>query len=128
MEKAVRISTCPHCQGAMHTRSRECRSCAIEIRADFDESPLTLLAREEQDFLLQFILSAGNLKALGERLDLSYPTLRSRLDRIITRLEALSSPPDAPDFILEAVDRGTLSADAALQKLRHLTSRKGEVS
>ncbi len=97
------------------------------MRARFDESPLTRLSREEQDFLTEFVLSAGNFKALGERLDLSYPTLRSRLDRILARLVQIKAGAETPDDVLEAVDRGTLSADEAVAKLRRI-SNKGEVA
>ncbi|MBX7246113.1 MAG: DUF2089 domain-containing protein, partial [Candidatus Sumerlaeaceae bacterium] len=73
----------------------------------------------------QFILCAGNFKALGEKLDLTYPTLRSRLDRIIARLEEIEAE-HAPDEILDQVSRKTMTPEEAIKRLKGMSDRKRE--
>ena len=78
-----------------------------------------MLAREEQDFLLEFVLLRGNIKALCERLDLTYPTVRAHLDRIADKLETLRGATTVQQ-ILEAIDRGEIRPEEGIEKLRRL--------
>ena len=47
------------------------------------------LSPAEQDLLIQLLLASGSLKSLAESYGVSYPTIRSRLDRLISRVEEL---------------------------------------
>jgi hypothetical protein len=57
------------------------------------ELPVLLrLKPDEQDFILQFVKYSGSLKDMAKHLNLSYPTVRNRLDEIIERLKSDTSP------------------------------------
>jgi hypothetical protein len=118
----MKLHQCPQCQGRLTVVAKKCGDCGLELRSEFDEGPFARLSPAEQDFLHQFILASGNFKALGERLDLTYPTLRGRLDRIIAKLE----PPTgaSPDEILDAVERGIVSPDGAIARLEKMTGKE----
>lgn len=45
------------------------------------------LEPEEQVFIKRFILSSGSLKQLAREYDVSYPTVRLRLDRLIEKIK-----------------------------------------
>lgn len=62
--------------------------------------PPWLEALDEQDlqFLRRFILSSGSLKTLCEEYEVSYPTLRARLDRLIAKVQAVEDPRAADAF------------------------------
>jgi hypothetical protein len=49
---------------------------------------LLLLSSEEQDFILSFVKLSGSLKEMANQLKLSYPTVRNRLNEIITKIES----------------------------------------
>ena len=115
----MKLNLCPHCQSWLRVRKKVCRSCGLQLEADFEEDPLTILAREEQDFVLDFVLCGGNFKVVCERLGLTYPTARSYLDRIIRKLEALSQSTTAEE-ILEAIDRGDIRPEEGIEKLKKL--------
>jgi hypothetical protein len=74
---------CPYCDRAMQVTRMSCSSCELSIEADFPAPRLARLPVEHQRFIEMFILASGNLKAIAEQAGVSYPTVRSRLDKII---------------------------------------------
>jgi len=71
----------------MQIARMSCPSCAISVEADFPAPCLARLPVEHQRFIEMFILASGNLKSIAEQAGVSYPTVRSRLDRIIDALQ-----------------------------------------
>jgi len=49
------------------------------------------LDEEDLAFVKRFILVSGSLKELADAYDVSYPTLRLRLDRLIEKIKILES-------------------------------------
>ena len=77
---------CPYCNRAMQVTRMSCPSCGISVEADFPAPRLARLPVEHQRFIEMFVLASGNLKAIAEQAGVSYPTVRSRLDKIIEAL------------------------------------------
>ncbi len=48
------------------------------------------LAPEDQEFIKQFVLASGSLKQLAKVYDVSYPTVRLRVDRLIEKVRLLT--------------------------------------
>lgn len=59
---------------------------------------LEVLDEEDQRFLKRFVLSSGSLKALCDEYEVSYPTLRARLDRLIAKVKAVEDPKAVDSF------------------------------
>jgi len=59
---------------------------------------LEALDEEDMQFLKRFILSSGSLKALCDEYEVSYPTLRARLDRLIAKVQAADDPKIVDSF------------------------------
>jgi hypothetical protein len=59
---------------------------------------LEALDEEDQQFLKRFVLSSGSLKALCDEYQVSYPTLRARLDRLIAKIKAVDDPKVVDSF------------------------------
>jgi hypothetical protein len=49
------------------------------------------LEDEDLAFIKRFVLSSGSLKDLADAYNVSYPTLRLRLDRLIDKIKILDS-------------------------------------
>ncbi|MFT7641205.1 MAG: hypothetical protein ACI9G1_002951 [Pirellulaceae bacterium] len=85
-------NTCPYCETAMTTTRMCCKSCAVSVETEFPDQPLARLPVEHQRFIEIFVLAGGSLKEIASQAGVSYPTVRSRLDRVIeslrTQLEA----------------------------------------
>src|SRR5919112_2788659 len=57
-----------------------------------------LLDDEDITFLKRFVLASGSLKELAAAYGVSYPTVRLRLDRLITKVEVYDSQRKMSDF------------------------------
>ena len=62
------------------------------------------LGEEDLAFIKRLVLASGSLKALAEEYDVSYPTVRRRLDRLIERVRIYDSREAEDEF--ERVARG----------------------
>ena len=83
--------------------------------------PLDQLEPEDKEFVLRFVLASGSLKEVARTYDVSYPTLRARLDRLIDRLEQLADrrePDPMADMLAKLVERGELATRTARQILK----------
>jgi hypothetical protein len=59
---------------------------------------MDFLEDEDLAFIKRFILFSGSLKDLAEAYNVSYPTLRLRLDRLIEKVKILDSQRIDDDF------------------------------
>ena len=59
---------------------------------------LQKLDAEEVEFLKRFILMSGSLKELAKSYDISYPTVRLRLDRLIEKIKVWESQEIKTEF------------------------------
>ncbi len=87
-----------------------------------------ILNEEDWQFLKRFVLASGSLKDLAAEYDISYPTVRSRLDRLLDKIRAADRP-DSNDafklYIKSLVIDGHLMAPVARDILRlHETSKR----
>lgn len=57
-----------------------------------------MLTDEELAFVKRFILASGSLKGLAEEYDISYPTVRLRLDRLIEKVRVLEDREITDEF------------------------------
>ncbi|MBM6999834.1 DUF2089 domain-containing protein [bacterium] len=78
--------TCPACGHAMHARVLHCDNCGTEVSGDFTLGRFARLSPEQLSFLETFISCRGNLKDVGTKLNMSYPTTRGRLDSLLVAL------------------------------------------
>jgi hypothetical protein len=56
---------------------------------------LDYLSDEDLGFLKRFLLASGTLKDLAAQYDISYPTVRLRLDRLIEKVKVIDADPGA---------------------------------
>jgi len=96
-----------------------CDHCEISVDATFPMSRLGSLPVEHQKFIEMFVLSGGNLKELAEQVGVSYPTLRSRLDKVIEALRGeIAKTRRVHGTVLDAVDPGRSNAEVAAKLIK----------
>lgn len=77
---------------------------------------LSVLSEEELHFIKRFVLASGSLKDLAKQYQVSYPTLRIRLDRLIEKINIADDSDAENPFLLKIrlmVAEGTLTQAAA---------------
>src|SRR5438067_11555415 len=79
--------SCPYCHEPMTVTRMACPTCKIQVEGDFGLSRLGALPIEHQRFIELFVLAGGSLKEIAEQTGVSYPTVRSRLDKVIAALK-----------------------------------------
>ena len=65
---------------------------------EIDKIPQWLLALEPEDvtFLKNFVLKSGSLKEIARLYEVSYPTVRLRLDKLIQKIELSDQKKEEP--------------------------------
>jgi hypothetical protein len=59
---------------------------------------MQLLTEEDIGFLKRFLLASGSLKELAQIYDISYPTVRLRLDRLIEKIKVFDKFEKTSEF------------------------------
>jgi hypothetical protein len=93
----------------------------IIVEGRFELPQLARLSQEDQVFVTAFVRSHGSIKEMEKIFGVSYPTIKSRLNRIASSLEFVDTDP-APSGaeILDRLKRGEISAQDAIQELEEL--------
>lgn len=73
------------------------------------------LESNEKEFIRQLILQSGSLKELAKVYEISYPTIRLRLDRLISKIELYSAENKNPfvSSVMQMVIDNKISLDNA---------------
>ena len=110
---------CPYCGAGMAVTRMTCAHCAVSVDAAFPMSRLASLPVEHQRFIEMFVLSGGNLKEIAEQVGVSYPTIRSRLDKVIDALRTeISKTRRVQGNLLDAVEPGKANAQEAAKIIK----------
>jgi len=94
----------------------------IAIEGRFELPQLVRLGAEDQVFVTAFIRCHGSIKEMEQIFGVSYPTIKSRLNRIAESLEFVETNP-APSrdevraTVLDRLKAGEITADEAIRQL-----------
>ncbi|NLY09593.1 MAG: DUF2089 domain-containing protein [Tissierellia bacterium] len=112
------LSKCPSCKSELVIKSYKCPACAIEVHGEFKQDKFSKLSTQQQDFIEIFIMKRGNLKEVEKVLGVSYPTVRNRLDEIITALGHTVDREEGQMEILALIDKGYITPEDGEQLLK----------
>ena len=80
---------------------------------------LVSLSEEDREFLMTFLRSRGNIKEVQERMGISYPTVKNRLDKLLAALGLLEEVRTInQNEIITALKNGGISAEEAINLLQ----------
>lgn len=98
----------------------------IAIEGHFELPQLARISFEDQVFVTAFVRSHGSIKDMEQIFGVSYPTIKSRLNRIAQSLEFVETNP-APSrtevraAVLDRLKQGEITAEAAIRELEALS-------
>ena len=110
---------CPACGATLEITELKCPKCGTIIRGNFPINKFLSLDSDDLEFLVTFLRSRGSIKEVQERLGISYPTAKNRLDKLLLSL-GFSEEKRAVDkmSILDALERGEITAKEAIEMLK----------
>jgi hypothetical protein len=82
------LEQCPSCGGPLVISEVRCQACDTQVRSQYQPCDFCSLTQEQATFVRLFVQNRGKLNAMEELLGVSYPTVSSKLDEIIGRLQA----------------------------------------
>ena len=113
--------SCRNCGGDMHVKMLECPRCEVRLEGNITLPRLARLTPEDREFIEMFVLSGGSLKEVGKILQISYPTVRNRLDTVIKNLKAFDRNIEERRMqILAQLQNKEISSEEALKLLNNL--------
>lgn len=90
----------------------------IAIEGSFELPDLAKLSLEDQVFVGAFIRTHGSIKEMEQIFGVSYPTIKSRLNRISEKLEFVEiNPRPTRSEIINRLQRGEITAQEAIKAL-----------
>lgn len=110
---------CPVCEGEMKVTELSCSRCASKLQGKFTLCKFCKLTREQQGFVEVFIKNRGNIKEIEKELKISYPTVRNRLEDVISALGYRTEPQSTVDkkAVLQKLSDGEITKEEALKQL-----------
>ncbi len=110
--------SCPLCDSEIKVSEIQCKKCGIVIQGEFDLCKFCRLNEKQKYFVEVFIKNRGNIKEIEKELGISYPTVRNKLDDVISDLgHKVEKSSVNQKEILEKLSRGEISKDEAFRLL-----------
>ncbi|WP_307854735.1 DUF2089 domain-containing protein [Micromonospora sp. C31] len=94
----------------------------VAIEGEFELPQLAQLNAEDQVFVTAFVRCHGSIKEMERIFGVSYPTVKSRLNRIMQMLDFVETDP-APSRadVIDRLRRGEITAQQAVSELESRT-------
>ncbi|WFE19420.1 DUF2089 domain-containing protein [Solwaraspora sp. WMMD937] len=96
----------------------------VAVEGQFEPPQLAQLSADDQVFVAAFVRSHGSIKEMERIFGVSYPTVKSRLNRIVEQLDfveqldiADTGPTPASAEVVDRLRRGEITVRQALAEL-----------
>jgi hypothetical protein len=104
----------------MQVSAMSCNACGVKVEGPYTESALNRLLPDDQQFLLDYLLSGFSIKALEEKTNLGYAAIRTRLDKLIANTKSVMRAEEQKKAILEKRRSREITVAEAKRKLEKL--------
>jgi hypothetical protein len=117
------INECPVCKEPLVVTRLHCRNCDTNVEGHFTLGRFHSLSPEQILFAETFIRCEGKINRVEDELNISYPTVRARLNDLIRAMGYEVKEEETPTksidrgAILAELAEGTISAEEAAQRL-----------
>ena len=111
---------CPVCGDVLTITRLYCRTCETTLEGSFFTNRLAQLNPEHLQFVEIFLQCEGKIKAVEEKLGISYPTVRSRLNDVRVAMGFEMTPEDeaaAADLALDGETRRQVLDDLSAGRI-----------
>jgi len=118
--KMKRVKTnCPVCSKGMIIKEMFCQDCGITMKGDMVLAVGNEFNESEWRFVMEFLLLEGNIKAVGEKMGISYPTVKNMLSDIRKKLPGYDEERKIElKDVIDDLENGTIDVFDAVEKLK----------
>lgn len=111
------LTKCPVCDSKLKIQKLKCNKCSTVVENEFEFSKFDYLSKEQLDFIEVFLKCRGNIKDVEKELGISYPTVRAKLDDVISSLGYLENNMNVSDTkkVLDMLENGEITAEQAIK-------------
>jgi hypothetical protein len=120
-------SRCPVSGGEMYVSELTCEESGVVVRGKFRLPKQAALDEEKQAFLKVFLRARGVISTVEKEMGISYPTVRARLDSLLSEMglspikdDGMAKRNEKKRQILKDLEDGKLTAEQAKKKMRGL--------
>lgn len=115
------ITHCPVCSKTMKITKLQCNHCQTTIENEFELSKLASFTQDQLHFVETFLICRGNIKEVEKELGISYPTVRGKLNDIITSLGYETNKKIEVDEkkIVSMLESGEITPEEAIKLLKN---------
>ena len=112
---------CPACTSKLEITELKCKTCGTVLQGEFPINRLLSLSEEDEKFLMAFLRSRGNIKEVQERLGISYPTVKNRLDKLLKAMGLFNEVEGLKEKeILENLEKKEISVSEAVKLIKEI--------
>jgi len=98
-----------------------CECGRLHLEGEVYLPPLARLGGHDRRLAEELVLCGGNLKTLAERMGITYPTLRKRLDGMIERLEKeRHRDHEMIEDILSYMEKGEIDPEEGVKRIEEI--------
>lgn len=114
------LTNCPVCSKQLKITKLQCKHCHTTVENEFELSKFAALGQEQLHFIEVFLKCRGSIKEVEKELGISYPTVRGKLDDIITALGYSLAKKQEVDKkkIVSMLEKGEITAEEAITLLK----------
>lgn len=109
---------CPNCGGKLEISRLMCSECRAEYPITEGLSPYDHLNDIQRSFLETYLRCKGNLKSVGETLNISYPTVKKRFDDLLVSLGYAEENNCVEDFHMPNLSKINVVGSSASQIIK----------
>ena len=108
---------CADCDRPMAVSRMVCTNCDVRMEGEFEVPALARLTVEDQAFVVAFMRSHGSIKKMEALFDISYPTVKNRLNAIGAQLDETFNVPSPNERVLDQLARGEITVEQAVERM-----------
>ncbi|MFJ7934184.1 DUF2089 domain-containing protein [Sporosarcina sp. NPDC096371] len=114
------ISQCPVCSETLKITKLHCSSCHTTIENEFELSKLASLSNDQLRFVEVFLTCRGNIKEVEKELGISYPTVRGKLNDVVSSLGYETKKKNEVDEkkVVAMLESGEITPEEAIKLLK----------
>lgn len=113
------LHRCPVCDHSLHVTKLQCSECETTIENDFSLSKFAKLTQDQLQFIETFLMSRGNIKEVEKALNISYPTVRAKLNEVIAALGYHQEEnTELKADVIDQLEKGEITYEQAMNLLK----------